>query len=74
MLYEVITKYAAFDKLDFTPITAPDGDCYSRGKVRFLETLQSIDLVRQAISRMPQGEIAAKFKGNPEGELVTRVA
>ncbi len=66
-------KYAAFDKLDFTPITAPDGDCYSRGKVRFLETLQSIDLVRQAISRMPQGEIAAKFKGNPEGELVTRV-
>ena len=64
--------YDAFPSLDFEPVTAPDGDSYSRAKVRFLETLQSLELVRQAISRMPQGELAAKVRGNPEGEVTDR--
>lgn len=66
-------KYSAFSELGFEPVTAPDGDSWSRGKVRFLETLQSIEIVRRAISRLPEGELAAKVKGNPEGEVVQRI-
>ncbi|WP_432738189.1 nickel-dependent hydrogenase large subunit [Maridesulfovibrio sp. FT414] len=68
-----LLKYAAFDKIDFEPITEPDGDCYARSTVRFRETLQSADLVRQAIAGLPQGDLAAPVKGNPEGEIITRV-
>lgn len=66
-------KYAAFDAIDFEPVTHPDGDCYARTAVRYYETLQSIDLVRQAIAKMPDGEIAVKVKGRPEGEITSRV-
>ena len=40
-----------------------DGDSYARSVVRFRETLQSIDLVRLAIARMPAGETAASVEG-----------
>ncbi len=65
--------YEAFDELDFEPVVETSGDAYARGVIRFKETLQSIDLVRQAISRMPQGDIGAKVKGKPEGEIIQRV-
>lgn len=65
--------YAAFREIEFEPVVEPDGDSWSRSSVRFKETLQSIDLVRQCIARMPQGEINVKVKDNPEGEIVDRV-
>ncbi|EGY26101.1 MAG TPA: NADH-quinone oxidoreductase subunit D [Desulfovibrio sp.] len=65
--------YAAFDELDFEPVTSPEGDSWARSKVRFMETLQSMDLVRQAISRLPDTELAAKVPGKPTGEVVCRV-
>ncbi|MEZ4548904.1 MAG: hypothetical protein R2874_00045 [Desulfobacterales bacterium] len=58
--------YAALGELDFAPVTEAGGDCWSRCRVRFLETLQSIDLIRQAAGRLPAGEIRAKVKaGRP---------
>jgi len=66
-------KYAAFDQIDFEPVVEQAGDSYARAKVRFREVLQSVDLVRQALARMPEGEILTKYKGKPEGEVVTRV-
>lgn len=70
-----VLKYSAFEELDFEPVTCPDGDSYCRGKVRFLETLQSADIVREAISKLPEGDINVKIsaKDKPEGEVVTRV-
>jgi ech hydrogenase subunit E len=65
--------YAAFNEIDFEPVVETDGDCYARCKVRFRETLQSIDLIRQAISKLPDGELAVKVKGRPEGEVISRV-
>ncbi len=65
--------YAAFGELDFEPVTSPEGDCWARTKVRFMETLQSMDLVRQAISRLPDTELAVKVPGKPTGEVVCRV-
>ena len=65
--------YAALGELDFAPVTEAGGDCWSRCRVRFLETLQSIDLIRQAAGRLPAGEIRAKVKGRPAGEIIARV-
>jgi ech hydrogenase subunit E len=66
-------KYEAFRDIDFEPVVEYDGDAYARFKVRFLETLQSVDIIRQCIARIPDTEIATKVSGRPEGEIVTRV-
>ncbi len=65
--------YGAYKHLDFAPVVHPDGDCFARSWVRFQEVYQSIRLVRQAIADLPEGDLAVKVKGNPEGEEVTRV-
>ncbi|MFW6324475.1 MAG: NADH-quinone oxidoreductase subunit D, partial [Desulfovibrionales bacterium] len=68
-----MTGYSAYKHLDFTPVVEQDGDCYSRMKVRLGEAFQCIDLVRQGIAKIPEGEINAKVKGKPEGEVIQRV-
>lgn len=68
-----MTGYGAYADLDFKPIVGPDGDSWSRSYVRFHEVYQSIDLVRQAIVKLPEGELAAKVKGKPDGEAYVRV-
>ena len=65
--------YACYDELDFEPVVETGCDSYARSTVRFRETEQCIDLVRQAISKIPEGETRVKVTGNPEGEVVTRV-
>lgn len=67
------TGYAAYGELEFEPIVRSDGDCYARTVVRMEEIYQSIDLIEQAIDKLPEGEIATPFKGNPTGEVITRV-
>ncbi len=64
--------YAAFGELDFQPIVRTEGDCYARCAVRCAELTQSIDLIRQACAKMPQGEISVKVSGNPQGEAIVR--
>jgi ech hydrogenase subunit E len=68
-----LLKYAAFGELDFQPISKTDGDSYSRCAVRCEELFQSVDLIRQAAAKMPEGEIAVKVTGNPDGEFFSRV-
>ena len=65
--------YAAYGKLKFEPIVETEGDCYARTSVRIREIFQSIDLIRQCIALIPEGEIRIKIKGNPNGEYFTRV-
>ena len=38
---------------NFEPVTSDIGDCYARCDARIREIFQSIDLIRQAISRIP---------------------
>ncbi|MDD4731184.1 MAG: nickel-dependent hydrogenase large subunit [Desulfovibrio sp.] len=68
-------KYGGYKLLDFEPVVETAGDSWARAAVRFREVLQSIDLVRQAIAKIPRGDrdLAAKVKGNPEGEAFMRV-
>jgi len=65
--------YAAYDKLKFEPIIATQGDSYARIVVRIKEIFQSIDLIKQCISIIPEGDIIVKIKGNPNGEYFTRL-
>ena len=51
--------YAAYDELDFEPVTAQDGDSYARCQVRIEEIYQSFALIRQAVGKMPNGPIQA---------------
>jgi ech hydrogenase subunit E len=61
-----------YKDLGFKVATEKDGDCYARTKVRITELYESIKLIRNAISKMPNGEIATPVKGNPTGEAIMR--
>jgi ech hydrogenase subunit E len=66
-------KYAAYGDLDFESVVLHDGDCYARTMIRVKEIYQSIDLVRQAVGKLPAGEFCAKVVGNPSGDVISRV-
>ena len=68
------TGYSAYGQLDFEPIIHNDGDNYARTYVRLHEIYQSVDLVKQAIAKMPEGEHVIAVKGNPpKGDVISRV-
>jgi ech hydrogenase subunit E len=64
--------YAAFKDLPVEPIMRAEGDSYARCAVRCDELFQSMGLIRQAVAKMPEGEIAVKVTGNPNGEFIAR--
>lgn len=65
--------YGAYEKLKFEPIIEKAGDSYARTVVRIKEIFQSIDLIKQCIELIPEGDIKVKVTGNPNGESFTRV-
>ncbi|MBP2132697.1 Ni,Fe-hydrogenase III large subunit [Methanomicrobium sp. W14] len=67
------TGYAAYNDLDIAPVVETGGDCYSRCNVRAKELLQSVDIIRQAVANIPDGDVDVKVKGNPNGEYFSRV-
>ena len=68
-----VLGYGAYKHLTVGPITSSDGDCYGRCEVRLKELFQSFDLIREAIGKMPAGEISVPVKGNPSGEYFVRI-
>ncbi len=64
--------YSLYNEITFEPIVEKDGDSYSRCMVRVRELNQSFDIIRQAAQKMPEGPIAAKVTGLPDGEVVMR--
>jgi ech hydrogenase subunit E len=65
--------YAAYKYLDVEPVVEYDGDCYARCLVRIRENYHSIDLIRQAVEKIPEGPVEVKVKGAPNGEYFSRV-
>lgn len=65
--------YEAYGEFDFEPVTETAGDCYARCLVRVREVHQAFDLIHQAVSKIPAGEVDVKVKGFPEGEYFSRV-
>lgn len=64
--------YAAFQDIAVEPITRTEGDCYARCAVRCEELFQSVHIIRQALAKIPSGEVSVKVSGNPTGETITR--
>ena len=67
-----MSGYGAYGLLDFKPVVEQSGDCYARCMVRAKELFTSVDLIRQAIDQIPDGEIDTPVKGNPDGEFYAR--
>ena len=61
-----------YKDLGFKVVTENGGDCYSRTLVRVKELYESIKLIRNAINKLPNGEIAVPVKGSPTGEAIMR--
>ena len=68
-----VRGYDAYPELDFEPIVSNDCDCYARCDVRTREIFQSIDLIRQAAFKLPEGDLSVPVKGKPDGEFFMRV-
>ena len=61
-----------YKDLGFKTAVEQDGDCYARTKVRIAELYESIKLIRNALSKLPNGDIATRIKGFPTGEAIMR--
>lgn len=64
--------YSSYDKIQFEPIVEKDGDSYARCAVRLKELIQSVDIISQAIDKIPEGPIDTKVVGSPTGEFFAR--
>ena len=51
--------YLFYNEMDFKVITYPEGDCLARYFVRIDEARESAKMVRQILSKLPQGEVRA---------------
>ena len=53
------------DLADFQPIISNNCDCYARMEVRAAEVVQSIDIIKELVAKIPTGDIAVAVKGAP---------
>ena len=49
--------YDVYDRLDFKVPVGKNGDCYDRYLVRMAEMRQSVHLIQQVLSQMPEGPV-----------------
>ena len=60
--------YDAYEELDVQSIVLKEGDSLARSKVPWLDMLESCNIIRQALEKMPKsGLIRKKLKPNPRG-------
>jgi ech hydrogenase subunit E len=60
--------YAAYDQIHFKPVVELGGDSYARCVVRAKELHTSIDIIKQAVDKIPDGPVDVKVTGAPNGE------
>ncbi len=65
--------YAAYAELDFNVITDNHNDVYGRAVVRLKEVMESYKLIRQILTKMPEGPISVRAPRRiPAGEVLSR--
>ncbi|MDR0886623.1 MAG: nickel-dependent hydrogenase large subunit [Clostridiales Family XIII bacterium] len=67
--------HGAYSELEsFAPVVETAGDSYARCLVRIGELKQSMEIIIEAIEKIPDGELEVVIKGkNPEGNFVARL-
>ena len=74
VLNDVRSTSPMYRDLGFSPVLYDEGDCWSRCMVRIDEIMQSLDIIRNAVRDLPDGEVSVPVKGNaPVGDYVFRV-
>lgn len=53
----VVDPYEAYDELEFMVPVFEEGDSYARALIRFEEIKQSINIIRDALRKLPSGDI-----------------
>ena len=69
--YDVRVKepYDVYDDLDVHTNVLKAGDSYARSKIPWLDMIESCNIIRQALEKMPKsGSIRTKLKPNPKGK------
>lgn len=69
-------SYCIYDKFDFDIPVGEQGDCFDAYWIRMAEMEQSLKIVQQALSRMPDGKVRTKVPFNvrpPKGEAYARI-
>lgn len=66
--------YSSYEDFDFKVCTCDSGDVYARVVVRVEEIFESISIIRQALTKLPEGPInlGNKIPKVPAGEMVLR--
>ena len=60
--------YGVYSELDWKVIVEPEGDVFAKVVVRLLEVVESINIVKQAIQKIPDGPVTVEVKEIPPGE------
>ncbi len=70
----VIEPYGAYREVQAHTVTDEHADVFGRTVVRLKEMLESIRLIREALGRMPAGELTVRVPRRiPAGEAIVRV-
>ena len=67
--------YLMYDQVDFDVPVGEDGDCFDRYIVRYKEIREAVKIIRQAIDKIPPGELQAKVPRvlkAPKGQVYSR--
>lgn len=64
--------YLPYSEIGFEIQMHKDGDINARNIVRLSEILNSIQMCKNILEGMPEGEISTKSKGKPTGETIVR--
>ena len=60
--------YDVYDNIDFETQVLKEGDSYARSRVPYLDMLESCNIIRDALTKMPtSGSVRVKLKPNPKG-------
>jgi NADH-quinone oxidoreductase subunit D len=68
--FDIRTKepYDAYEELDVHTNVLKKGDSYDRSKIPWLDMLESCNIIKQALEKMPKsGSVRVKLKPNPKG-------
>ncbi|WP_138380157.1 NADH-quinone oxidoreductase subunit D [Luteithermobacter gelatinilyticus] len=52
--------YDCYDELDFDVVIGKHGDCYDRFILRLEEMLQSVNIIKQCLEKMPEGPVLSE--------------
>lgn len=68
--------YSIYDRFDFEIPIGNTGDCFDRYMVRVEEINQSLKILKQAISKFPEGDYSSKIRPSyrlPKGEFSSQI-